>query len=1132
MKKMKSFLLVFILLASTMLTIIISNATAASSIDLFASIRTHDYEEIPESDFKLGSMVYFSVHVEDQFADPYTSDIYVYIYDSYNSMIEYVYVPLDYTGNGTGSFRLDSSYSQGTYRLDVKTSAYGNTYASTYISAKTPQYTAEIKTYDYDPDDGGNLENDFKAGEIIYFSVTVKDDSGNPLEYTSMYIYLYDSTDYQLSSEYLYLDDQGYDAEYFYTYPSYSPGKYTLKILMYEKVIGTHTIDLKEVKYHATIKTWDSNPNYYENAKEKNIFSKEDMLYFSVHIEDQDGDPYSGDYYSYAYVNLTYDDESIDMENVQINYNGNGTNYFRLYNFEDLEFGKYTLEVRFTGGAEVIGTHDIYIMDFELSLDKYIYAPGEIMKISVSVIPANIFTSLKVDIVNRTTEKSLKKWSDLQLDNEGKLYLEYKISETKADGDYNVSVLDSKYNLLGKTTFIIKLYNLIIYPDRRTFLPGDSVTVYYSLTSQKDGSGINVAKYEWDLRYSEEGTKHGTFTSSDSLGTFNINIPDDVEKGYAIISVKARETSGKHSAESSIGIYIGELNVNIYTDSDNYAPGDFVIIMVSADVYYSYYNYYRSGGGDGSWDTRTRLEPPYYYDDHGSPLKDARVEIEFLKYNAKSGKYDTLGQYSRAGLKTDAKGKCEYILMLGNDLKEGTYKIDATISKSGVKIAEEDASDSETISIGERISQMALELQFDKQYYMPGETVAVSYGIAYMDTGEGVRNGIIDYSAYYETGYYSDRVFIAVGRFNSPASEGAFNFKIPANLDGELYLQVTVTNETGGQTSKYETITVNYAILLMNVNKAEYQPGDEIIVNYDLNKFSGKIDFYYKVTYSGYSGYGLLTEEHFGTTKNAGLFNFTVPRIGIADDYSIQMYSVDSDNHYTENSISISRKSNYVMSISLDKDQYEKGDYIKINYKIIPQGTSRPPGYVEFYFGIIGETPGRFESDQPEGTFKYKIPESSDVGKVMLSINCELPLESDYRSSNMASIHTIEVLDAGAGDEGPAKELMNKLGVSTFDLILVIFIIVILVLLFVIKRRMSPKQKTGEKKLSRKEKRLLKKEAKMARRPGVAPVGYQAGSLAPAPRSTAAVSPTPTIAPTPTTSPTVAATPTTAQNYA
>ena len=70
-----------------------------------------------------------------------------------------------------------------------------------------------------------------------------------------------------------------------------------------------------------------------------------------------------------------------------------------------------------------------------------------------------------------------------------------------------------------------------------------------------------------------------------------------------------------------------------------------------------------------------------------------------------------------------------------------------------------------------------------------------------------------------------------MGRFKSPGSNGTFEFLITDNFDGQLRIAVTATNETGGTVRKVENIVVNYATLMLNVNKIEYDPGDKIDVS-------------------------------------------------------------------------------------------------------------------------------------------------------------------------------------------------------------------------------------------------------------------------------------------------------------
>ena len=1141
MQKRFSGLLIILLLCVSIFQTLGTSFGTTSSRSYTASIILFDDTYVPTTEFILGGKVNFLVHVEDEYGQNLTSYVYVYVYEyyEYSTSIEQKYVNLDNYGNGSGYFYLDGDYSAGTYRIDIKQTSGSSVIGSNAFTAIKITYNVEFESFDSYPGPTANITNEYNVGDTIYFLLKITDNSGNPPYDRYVYVMLFDSMQNRITYDYIYLDSNGEGSGYISTQSGYNDipsGIYTLRVAfsLYDDALASKTITLKGRKYFATINTWDTY-SYYDYAKQKNAFDLDDRVYYSVHVEDDEGEPYSGGYYSsYVYINLTYDDESIEGRSVSLDYNGNGSGYFRLYNYEDLEYGKYTLEVRISTYGDVIGTHDFFVLDFELTLDRYEYAPTDTMKITISITPADLISSLNIKIINATTKKWITHWDNKELGSEGGLYLEFKIPANIPDGDYNVTVEDDEGSMLGEEPFFIRFFKLIVYSERKSYLAGDTATFYYSLTSLKDGSGIDVANYDWEFSYpiieyycpyywlhedmeSAKVTKDATtcseghefdepdegieytltkdsFRSTSSLGVFKVGIPFVAENGEAHIKVNVEDVSKKYSAETSVQIYIGDPQIYIDTDLDNYAPGDFVI--VSINTYVSYYYSYQS------------------------PLENANVDVKLYKQNKNTGKYDEITEYARDGLITDANGRCECIIMLGTSLKEGAYKFEATLSKTGVKIDEEKAIDDTYIEIGDRVALMAMELLLDKRYYNPGDYVKIRYDLAYMDNGEGVRNSIVDYSVYYyPSEYYSGLIYVAMGRFKSPGPNGSFEFIIPDNFDGQLTIVVTATNETGGTVRTTENIVVNYATLILNVNKIEYDPGDFIEISYDLSTYTGKINYYYKILYYSYDEYeynkeGVLLERHFDSTSPKGSFNFTVPKVGSANNYYIRMYALDSKGHYTESSIELEKRLGYILEISLDKGKYHRGEIINVEYNILPQGVNEPPEHIIFSYSVYGMNEERYETDQARGKFTYQLLDNASIGNVIFAVLASINPSENYNSEySMTSIEILKDKVEDKGDEDDSvlastKKIAKTLGISSFDLILITIIIIILVLLAAIKRRTTPFEKKAggkeaKKRLTRAEKKQMKQQAKMQKKLGItAGVGTGSAQVKAQPQTT------------------------------
>jgi hypothetical protein len=305
-----------------------------------------------------------------------------------------------------------------------------------------------------------------------------------------------------------------------------------------------------------------------------------------------------------------------------------------------------------------------------------------------------------------------------------------------------------------------------------------------------------------------------------------------------------------------------------------------------------------------------------------------------------------------------------------------------------------------------------------------------------------------------------------MGRYNNEEGTGSFEFEIPDNFDGTLYVTVTVTDEEGITAIKTELVQVNFAKLILNVNKMDFDPGDLITIDYVLEDSVGLIDYYYIVNYDYYSYNGLFIEKHFQSANAEGKLNFTIPEIGTADNYRIYLCAIDSENHRSENSITIYRKSDYILTVTLDKEQYERGDDITISYEIVATGEKNLPEFVLFSSQIMGNKYERFETNKAKGEFTYTIPDNVSLGMVLFYI------EADTFEGDLDSYHMIEIID----DKGPelphpktkkddasaAEEIADALGASVLDAILIVIIVVIIVLLFLMMRKGKPSRKKGK----------------------------------------------------------------------
>ncbi len=625
----------------------------------------------------------------------------------------------------------------------------------------------------------------------------------------------------------------------------------------------------------------------------------------------------------------------------------------------------------------------------KISPEKSKYAQGEEISITVT---AEIFQSnINVTIYDEDWS-IIEDWNDQSMANRV-WTTTYTLAETLPDGQYYLRLNESATDRpLGQIMFNVKKFTLQILPDAGAYLPGETMTLHYTVTSNKDGSGVSGTTIEWIFEYYDTedhdwDKKTETRVDSPSSGLFPILIPELASKTYdGDLRVWANDTSG-HSSYSYLDIEIGEIIAYLYLDDDEYIAGDFVVVDVSAYVDYSY------------------------------PLKDGNVHLTVSKEGVE------ITGYTVTNLNTDLQGGLTYIFALQDNAEIGIYTVEINVTKEN-----EWDTDQETFEIVEE-RDMTVEVGFDNTYYSDsdyplyysGDTVRVTYTA--LRGEEIVDNVNCEYWVSYGNNY--------IGAGTTSARE--FTFTIPADFEGRLTLSLQVTDSESNKAYHSSRIDVEGPSLLLNPKMPEYLPGDTVKIEYKVvGTQLPDVSYYYEIKDN--RGNVIRRED---LTQPSGEFQFEVPEADVPDYYTIRGWITDNiGNSIAESSAMVTRLRGYLITFSLDKRTYRPGETATLHYKITSVDDSEIPQDFRLMYGYHGGEQRSTQASKAEGDLKVKVPEDAADGSGFFFIYSDLP----YGNTN-----------AEAEQEANIRSNPNPFAETVGDmsfLSLILLILVILALIF------------------------------------------------------------------------------------
>lgn len=523
------------------------------------------------------------------------------------------------------------------------------------------------------------------------------------------------------------------------------------------------------------------------------------------------------------------------------------------------------------------------------------------------------------------------------------------------DGDYLIRVKRPNNATETEEIFTIQGYSFNIETDRNAYLSGDEMKVFWTANYLKDQT-LPASGNGEIIIYNQTpsgGMRRflGPHHFNASAGSVSFTLPDIVNytHNYLVVAwFNDTATPPKRSQVSIANFEIKRLGVLINLDRSQYTVGSLLrmsVITLAAE-------------NQANPSILTDTEEP-----------GCAVSISIKKEGLVSATFPPVV------LTTDSHGLVEYVVALNHaDFIDGaTFNVEVTASKGVNSVF---ASDNFEISSSSSIS---IVLDFNRAQYASGENLFVN--------ATAFSIGAVTNPSYFYIIEIRDNDTAGTLFSRDTQSTGNFSFEVPDNFEGWLWVQVTVDDGAGNSASVIQQVSVSYAIVLVNVNKENYNAEDELSISYEvIGTLLGEPDTFYVI----YDKEGSVVEE--GTATN-GSFTFTVPNAP-SDSYEFTVFA-SAGGRVVHGSDSAGLFSGFVLILDFNKAFYEPGETMAINYRIIVMGNADMPTTFTITYGLINGPEASLQTGEQTGRLMYIIPDNIDQGNQIFMASCDFGASSN-----------------------------------------------------------------------------------------------------------------------------------------
>ena len=645
------------------------------------------------------------------------------------------------------------------------------------------------------------------------------------------------------------------------------------------------------------------------------------------------------------------------------------------------------------------------VTQLELVPGKYtgtnIYVPGEVMDI---VIHGNIIDE-EFEIYCVIGEEQ-RIGGNIFIQESFTAKISYTVPDAP-DGDYLIRVKRPNNATETEAIFTIQGYSFNIETDRDAYLSGDEMKVFWTANNLKDQTLPASGDGEITI-YNQSSTGGmmrflGPHHFDTAAGSVSFTLPDIVNytQTYLVVAWFNDTAAPPKRSQASVAQFeIKRLGILIDLDRNQYTTGSLLkmsVITLAAE-------------NQANPSILTDTEEP-----------GCAVSISIKKEGLVSPTFPPVI------LTTDSHGLVEYVVVLNHaDFVDGTtFTVEVTASKGVNSVF---ASDNFEISSSSSISVV---LDFNRVQYASGENLFVN--------ATAFSIGAVTSPSYTYIIEIRDNDTTGTLFSRDTQSTGDFFFEIPENFEGWLWVQVTVDDGVGNSASVIQQVSISYAIVLVNVNKENYNAEDKLSISYEvIGTLLGEPDTFYVI----YDKEGSVVKE--GTAAN-GSFNFIVPSAP-SESYIFTVFA-SAGGRVVHGTDSADLFSGYVLILDFNKAFYEPGETMAINYQIIVVGNADMPATFTITYGLINGPEASLQTGEQTGRLMYIIPDKIDQGEQIFMAS------SDFGASS----NEVVIVDK---DVNPIWEL-KMFGIPLFNMFLLLLLLFTLFMTLRTRSRVKSIQKEG-----------------------------------------------------------------------
>ena len=579
--------------------------------------------------------------------------------------------------------------------------------------------------------------------------------------------------------------------------------------------------------------------------------------------------------------------------------------------------------------------------------DTNVYVPGEVMDIVVHGDTANE----TFEIMSLVGFESNIPGGNIMIPEIGSVKVSWEIPDIP-DGEYSIIVRRPNGAIEETANFFVQGYSFNIETDRNAYLRGDETRVFWTANNINDQTlpapGIGkLAVFKQDpnnLSDIEQIISTHTFSEAAGSATFTLPTVVNLSMRYFVDGwFNSTTTNPDRSQHSRAYFDINPLGVIVNLDKNQYAAGSIMRIQII------------------TYATANQTNPSHT----DTPEPGCDVTIQIFKEGI-IGALETISD-----LKTDSHGLVEFIVLLDEeDYVDDDYMYRVEVGASKYQL--DDVTEIIPFNIAAS-SSIGIVVDFSRTQYASGEML-------FGNTTASSIGGTTDPSYTYIIEIRNNNTEGTLFSRNTQ-STGNFSFDIPDNFEGWLWVRVTVDDGAGNSASAVQQVRVNYAIVLVNVNKENYNAEDELTINYEV---IGSLLENPATFYVVYDKEGSVVEE--GTAAN-GSFSFMVPSAP-SESYIFTIFA-SGNGRVVQGTDSAYLFSGYVLLLDFNRASYEPGDSMAIDYQIIIMGDADIPGTFTLTYGLVNGPQASLQTGDLSGSLMYLIPEDIDQGEQLFMASCD-----------------------------------------------------------------------------------------------------------------------------------------------